>query len=91
MAALSTLELLVKSGAGEGIRTPDPNLGRLQLRSYALTLVNRRSPGEATGVGVSGLLTSAAWFAEHARGGMAPDPRHAVRRMARICSLATWR
>jgi len=38
---------------------------------------------------VSGLLTSAAWFAEHARGGMGPDPRHAVRRMGRICSLAT--
>ncbi len=45
--------------------------------------------GEATGAGVSGLLTSAAWFAEHGRGGMDPDPRHAVRRMARICSLAT--
>jgi hypothetical protein len=31
MAALSTLELLVKSGAGEGIRTPDPNLGKVVL------------------------------------------------------------
>jgi Phage integrase family len=76
-------------GAGEGIRTPDPNLGKVAATQLRAELSKSQIAGEATGAGVSGLLTSAAWFAEHARGGMGPDPRHAVRRMARICTLAT--
>jgi hypothetical protein len=80
---------LMKPGAGEGIRTPDPNLGKVAATQPRAELSKSQIAGEATGAGVSGLLTSGAWFAELARGGMGPDPRHAVRRMARIRSLAT--
>jgi len=45
-----------KTGAGDGIRTHDPNLGKVTATQLRAELSKSQIAGEATGAGVSGLF-----------------------------------